>query len=287
LLEPDTLDALQEKAAQTLAQLSAGDADKKRIGETPGAIESIVRLLKIGSTEGVQENAASVLKNLAVGNAENRKRIGEMPESIASLVHLLDQCTAEKVNEAAAATLGALAGDPENARRIGEAPGALTGLVRLLDHHGTTVSNGVQETAIVALGNLAGNAENMRRIAEVSGALASVSRLLASGASVRAQEHAVGVLWALAAGRDERQRRIGKVPGVLAGLARIGLLEPGIPAEVQNMALSALWSFHNSENWRQGLRAVPGALAALEKCVNSGTAAAPTASEIFAELQRS
>jgi hypothetical protein len=133
---------IQQEAQATIAEVQDAIA-------SAGAIPALVLLLGSGSTADVRAEAAGVLSDLAVKNAQQKSAIANAG-AIPALVHLLQPESSSEMQEAAALALSHLAANmAQNSADIADA-GVIVDLVRLLRPGVSTV-----QEAARALGNLA------------------------------------------------------------------------------------------------------------------------------------
>jgi hypothetical protein len=86
---------VQENAITALLNLSIDAANRVRITQIYGVLESILELIRSGRTPEVKENAAATLFSLLIVE-EYREVVGQQPGAISALLTLLREATTHR-----------------------------------------------------------------------------------------------------------------------------------------------------------------------------------------------
>ncbi|XP_068643397.1 U-box domain-containing protein 17-like [Aristolochia californica] len=206
LSSPDPV--AQENSVTAMLNLSILDKNKSRIMEEEGCLESIVEVLRNGTTEEARENAAATLFSLsAVHNY--KKKITEQVGAVEALAGLLRGGSSRGKKDAVTALFN-LSTHSENCARMIEA-GATSALV------GALWTDGVAEEAAGALALLVRQPAGAQAVGREEDVVASLVGVMRRG-TPKGKENAVATLLELCRSGGERvTERVVRAPA-LAGL---------------------------------------------------------------------
>lgn len=201
---PSSTDELLERATGALANLGADEKCSMEVAAA-GGVHALVMLARTCKSEGVQEQAARALANLAAhgDSNSNNAAIGLEAGALDALVQLTYSQN-EGVRQEAAGALWNLSFDDKNREAISAAGGveALVGLAQ----SSSSSSQGLQERAAGALWGLSVSETNSIAIGRQGGIAPLVA--LACSDSEDVHETAAGALWNLAFYRENALRII-------------------------------------------------------------------------------
>ncbi|XP_065871813.1 protein ARABIDILLO 1-like isoform X1 [Euphorbia lathyris] len=191
---PSSSDAVLERAAGALANLAADDKCSLEVARA-GGVHALVMLATSCKFEGVQEQAARALANLAAhGDSNNNNAVvGQEAGALEALIQLT-YSQHEGVRHEAAGALWNLSFDDKNREAIAAA-GGIVALVSLAQSC-SNCSQGLQERAAGALWGLSVSEDNCLAIGQAGGVAPLISLARSDVADVH--ETAAGALWNLA-----------------------------------------------------------------------------------------
>ncbi|XP_022730889.1 protein ARABIDILLO 1-like isoform X2 [Durio zibethinus] len=241
---PSSTDGLLERATGALANLGADEKCSMEVAMA-GGIHALVMLARTCKVEGVQEQAARALANLAAhgDSNSNNAAIGQEAGALEALVQLTYSQN-EGVRQEAAGALWNLSFDDKN-REIISAAGGIEALVALAQSS-SSASQGLQERAAGALWGLSVSETNSIAIGRQGGIAPLIA--LARSDIEDVHETAAGALWNLAFYRDNALRivldegvqplvhlcssSISKMARFMAALALVYMFDGRIDADV-------------------------------------------------------
>ncbi|XVF11282.1 hypothetical protein REPUB_Repub08aG0013500 [Reevesia pubescens] len=201
---PSSTDGLLERATGALANLGGDEKCSMEVA-VAGGVHALVMLARTCKFEGVQEQAARALANLAAhgDSNSNNAAIGQEAGALEALVQLTYSQN-EGVRQEAAGALWNLSFDDKNREAIAAA-GGVEALVALAQSS-SSASQGLQERAAGALWGLSVSETNSLAIGRQGG----IAPLIAlAGSDIEdVHETAAGALWNLAFYRDNALRII-------------------------------------------------------------------------------
>ncbi|KAK6262104.1 hypothetical protein QUC31_007920 [Theobroma cacao] len=199
---PSNTDGLLERATGALANLGADEKCSMEVAAA-GGVHALVMLARTCKFEGVQEQAARALANLAAhgDSNSNNAAIGQEAGALEALVQLTYSLN-EGVRQEAAGALWNLSFDDKNREAIA-ATGGVEALVALAQSS-SSASQGLQERAAGALWGLSVSETNSIAIGRQGGIAPLIA--LARSDIVDVHETAAGALWNLAFYRDNALR---------------------------------------------------------------------------------
>ncbi|OMO52204.1 Armadillo [Corchorus olitorius] len=201
---PTSTDGLLERATGALANLGADEKCSMEVAMA-GGVHALVMLARTCKFEGVQEQAARALANLAAhgDSNSNNAAIGQEAGALEALVQLTYSQN-EGVRQEAAGALWNLSFDDKNREAIAAA-GGVEALVALAQSS-SNASQGLQERAAGALWGLSVSETNSIAIGRQGGISPLIE--LARSDIEDVHETAAGALWNLAFYRDNALRII-------------------------------------------------------------------------------
>ncbi|XWS60134.1 hypothetical protein CRYUN_Cryun07bG0008400 [Craigia yunnanensis] len=191
---PSSTDGLLERATGALANLGADEKCSMEVA-VAGGVHALVMLARTCKFEGVQEQAARALANLAAhgDSNSNNAAIGQEAGALEALVQLTYSQN-EGVRQEAAGALWNLSFDDKNREAI-SAAGGVEALVALAQSS-SSASQGLQERAAGALWGLSVSETNSIAIGRQGGIAPLIA--LARSDIEDVHETAAGALWNLA-----------------------------------------------------------------------------------------
>ncbi|GMI75661.1 F-box Armadillo protein 1, ARABIDILLO-1, F-BOX Protein 5 [Hibiscus trionum] len=195
---PSSTEGLLERATGALANLGADEKCSLEVA-VAGGIHALVMLARTCKFDGVQEQAARALANLAAhgDNNSNNASIGQEEGALQALVQLTYSQN-EGVRQEAAGALWNLSFDDKNREAIAAA-GGVEALVALAQSS-SSASRGLQERAAGALWGLSVSETNSIAIGRQGGIAPLIA--LACSDIEDVHETAAGALWNLAFYRE-------------------------------------------------------------------------------------
>ncbi|XWS47706.1 hypothetical protein CRYUN_Cryun13aG0007200 [Craigia yunnanensis] len=199
---PSSTDGLLERATGALANLGADEKCSMEVA-VAGGVHALVMLARTCKFEGVQEQAARALANLAAhgDSNSNNAAIGQEAGALEALVQLIYSQN-EGVRQEAAGALWNLSFDDKNREAI-SAAGGVEALVALAQSS-SSASQGLQERAAGALWGLSVSETNSIAIGRQGGIAPLIA--LARSDIEDVHETAAGALWNLAFYRENALR---------------------------------------------------------------------------------
>ncbi|GMP42654.1 hypothetical protein CsSME_00012321 [Camellia sinensis var. sinensis] len=208
-------DGVLERAAGALANLAADDMCSVEVALI-GGVHALVMLARTCKFEGVQEQSARALANLAAhgDSSSNHCTVGQVPGALDGLVRLI-RSPHEGVRQEAAGALWNLSFDDRNPDAIA-AVGGVEALVALAQSC-SNASPGLQERAAGALWGLSVSEANSIAIGREGGVPPLIA--LARSDAEDVHETAAGALWNLAFNPGNALRIVDE--GGVAALVRL------------------------------------------------------------------
>ncbi|CAM6129506.1 unnamed protein product [Calypogeia fissa] len=252
-------------ATLTLWELSFGggcESTKLQISSQKEAMASLVQALSKHGDHILQQNAAGVLLNPALGDDSIKLQIisedGALDSLLKWLVAALSNHQNPRLQAIAASALSSLANGEERIKlQILHEAGALQGLVGSLSNEDNPK---LQEVAAFAIQNFAAGGHSIKFLASLAKSLSKVE-------NPQLQKNAPWALHDLAIGEEKVKRRILDEDGVLQGLVGALLnkhnLELQLPAALPHLALV------QDESTKQIIVEKDGALASLVRALSN------------------
>ncbi|XP_068665383.1 U-box domain-containing protein 17-like [Aristolochia californica] len=198
----------QENSVTAMLNLSILDKNKSRIMEEEGCLESIVEVLRKGTSEEARENAAATLFSLSAIH-DYKKKITEQVGAVEALAGLLREGSSRGKKDAVTALFN-LSTHSENCARMADA-GATSALV------GALWTEGVAEEAAGALALLVRQPAGAQAIGQEEDVVAGLVGVMRSG-TPKGKENAVAAILELCrSGGTSVTERVIRAPA-LAGL---------------------------------------------------------------------